>query len=226
MKAGEAKAIAPLDPFHLLWIFALCSVGGLLVETIVSYPIDGVWKDRAGLVWGPFSPIYGLAGVLATVGLARFRDAHGFAIFAASAMAGGLFEFAAGWFWESAFGIVAWSYADQPFNVGGYTCLGISLVWGLAGLVWIRALLSLVMKASDIVPVRMRSAASVVFAAFLAIDIAFTLAAFDCWFERQAGEPVVSPVQVFFAENFDDGFMEGRFQTMSIYSALSARNVP
>ena len=43
--------------FHLFWIFVICSVVGLVVETIVSYPIDGIWKDRAGLVWGPFSPI-------------------------------------------------------------------------------------------------------------------------------------------------------------------------
>ena len=50
--------------FHLFWIFVICSVIGLVVETIVSYPIDGIWKDRAGLVWGPFSPIYGVGGML------------------------------------------------------------------------------------------------------------------------------------------------------------------
>ena len=65
--ARRAKPLPEkLTFFHLFWIFVICSVIGLVVETIVSYPIDGIWKDRAGLVWGPFSPIYGVGGMLIT----------------------------------------------------------------------------------------------------------------------------------------------------------------
>lgn len=221
--AQEPLRSVSMDFFHLFWIFVLASMVGLLVETISSYPVDGIWKDRAGLVWGPFSPIYGVAGVLATITLGRLRAAKPFLLFAASAVAGGLFEFVAGWFWESAFGIVAWSYADQPFNIGGYTCLGISLVWGLAGLVWVKALLRLACRLIDLIPLRLRRATTTVLALFVAIDVAFTLTAFNCWFERKAGEGADTPVQAFFAEHFDDSFMESRFQTMSIYPSLSVR---
>ncbi len=210
--------------YNLFWIFILCSVGGLIVETVASYPADGVWKDRAGLVWGPFSPIYGAGGVLVTVALNRLRDAPPAALFAASAAVGGLFELAAGWFWESAFGIVAWSYADQPFNIGGYTCLGIALVWGLVGLVWMKLLLPVVMKLIDLTPARLRTVPTALLAAFVAVDVAVTLLAFNCWFERQAGIIADAPVQRFFAERFDDGFMEERFQTMSIYPVLADRS--
>ena len=45
-------------------------------------------------------------------------------------LSGAAFEWFAGWFWENAFGIVAWDYSSQPFNLGGHTCLGIALVLG------------------------------------------------------------------------------------------------
>ena len=103
--------------FHLFWIFVICSVVGLVVETIVSYPIDGIWKDRAGLVWGPFSPIYGVGGMLITMALWNLRDKSALAMGICAGFVGAGFEFIAGWFWETFFGIVAWSYADQPFNL-------------------------------------------------------------------------------------------------------------
>ena len=222
-RPAQPTRFVALSFYNLFWIFVVCSVGGLVVETLVSYPVDGVWKDRAGLVWGPLSPIYGVGGVLVTVALNRLRNARTIVLFAAAAVVGGLFELVAGWFWESAFGIVAWSYADQPFNIGGYTCLGIALVWGLAGLVWMKGVLPAVMRLVDLIPARLRTAATTVLAAFVAVDVVVTLMAFNCWFERLAGASVDTPVQEFFAEHFDDGFMEGRFQTMSLYPSLADR---
>lgn len=221
-KTQQAAAI-PLDFCHLLWVFVICSFAGLIVETIVSYPIDGIWKDRAGLVWGPLSPIYGAAAVLFTVVLAPLRNAHPVVLYSVAALAGGAFEFAAGWFWENAFGIVAWSYVNQPFNIMGYTCLGISLVWGIAGFAWLKFLLPGVYRIIDAAPKRALRWITAAMATFLAIDIAVTLASFACWFNRQAGIPVEGPVQTFFAEHFDDDFMAERFQTMSMYPTLAKR---
>ena len=89
--------------FHLFWIFVICSVIGLVVETIVSYPIDGIWKDRAGLVWGPFSPIYGVGGMLITMALWNLRDKSALAMGICAGFVGAGFEFIAGWFWETLF---------------------------------------------------------------------------------------------------------------------------
>lgn len=134
-----------------------------------------------------------------------------------------MFEFVAGWFWENAFGIVAWSYADQPFNLFGYTCLGISLVWGLAGFVWLKLFLPIVYDAIDHIPEKIQKGVAIALAAFMVVDVVMTLGAFACWFDRQAGTPVETPAQSFFAEHFDDDFMGERFQTMSIYPSLAKR---
>ena len=70
--AAKSEAIK-LDLYHLVWIFAVCSVLGLIGETVVSYFVDGRWESRAGFLWGPFSPIYGVGGVLMTLALAACR---------------------------------------------------------------------------------------------------------------------------------------------------------
>lgn len=220
---GREHTEFPLDFYHLFWVFIICSIAGLFVETLVSYPIDGVWKDRAGLVWGPFSPIYGAAAVLFTVVLNPLRNTRLTVLFAVAAFAGGMFEFVAGWFWENAFGIVAWSYIDQPFNLFGYTCLGISLVWGLAGFVWLKLLLPIVYDLIDHIPATIQKIATIALATFMVVDMVLTIGAFACWFDRQAGTPAETPVQSFFAEHFDDKFMGERFQTMSIYPSLAKR---
>ena len=223
-RARRASSPVRFGFYHLFWIFVICSVVGLVAETVASYPVDGVWKDRAGLVWGPFSPIYGVGGVLMTLALGRFSNAPAPVLFAAAALVGGAFEWAAGWFFENAFGIVAWNYIDEPFNIGGHTCLGISLVWGAAGLAWAKLALPPIVRALDRVPARLRALPTAAACAFLAIDVALTLGAFECWFQRQAGEQPETPLERAFEAHFGDAFMEGRFQTMSLYADLARRH--
>ena len=96
--AAKSEAIK-LDLYHLVWIFAVCSVLGLIGETVVSYFVDGRWENRAGFLWGPFSPIYGVGGALMTLALARPSDARGGVLFGVAAVVGAAFEWFAGWFW-------------------------------------------------------------------------------------------------------------------------------
>ena len=212
-----------LEFFHLFWIFMICSVIGLVVETIVSYPIDGIWKDRAGLIWGPFSPIYGVGGTLITLALWRIRNAGPLALFLVSGFVGAGFEFIAGWFWKTFFGIVAWSYIDQPFNLGGYTCLGMAVVWGLAGLAWMHLGLSPLLRVIETIPPIVRKPLTVIACIYMVVNIAMTVLSFNFWYERQNGDPIETPLQSYFAEHYGDEFMSERFQTMSLYAELVKR---
>lgn len=223
--ASAHSAVLPekLSFFHLFWIFIICSMVGLVAETLVSYPIDGIWKDRAGLVWGPFSPIYGAGGTLITLALWRLKNERTRSLFIASAFIGAGFEYIAGWFWETFFGIVAWSYVDQPFNLGGHTCLGMAIVWGFAGLAWARIALPGVLRVIERIPRPARVPLTTIACLYMAANIAMTIASFNFWFERQDGRPIETPIQAYFAQNYGDDFMAERFQTMSIYADLAKR---
>lgn len=219
-RAESTTAPFPLDLYHLMGVFTICCMLGLAGETVVSYFVDGRWESRAGFLWGPFSPIYGVGGVLMTLVLRPIDRSSITVLFGVAAFAGGCFEWVASWFWENAFGIVAWSYLDQPFNIGGRTCLGIALVWGAAGIAWVKAALPLLKRILDKLPVAWRRAAAASLLAFFLVDAAVTLVAFDCWMNRLAGEPVTGCVQEFFAAHYDDDAMQSRFQTMSVYPGL------
>lgn len=224
--ARERAASRPLPKatslYGLFWIFVLASVIGLVIETLVSYPIDGVWKDRAGLVWGPFSPIYGVGAVLMTLAVGRVRTPTCPRIFGACMLVGAGFEFVAGWFFKHAFGIVAWDYSSQPFNLMGHTCLGIAICWGVLGLIWAKALLPLVLRAIALIPDNVRTLASTGLALFLAVDVAVTLVAFDCWYARLDGQRPDTRIEQYFEANFGNDFMAERFQTMSLYPEIAS----
>ena len=64
----SGKGYIALDFFNIFWLFTIASVGGLIVETIYHMALyNGELQDRAGLLWGPFSPIYGFGVVIVTV---------------------------------------------------------------------------------------------------------------------------------------------------------------
>lgn len=209
--------------YNLFWIFVIASVLGLVVETVVAAFMDGYVKDRAGLMWGPFSPLYGLGAVLMTLALNGLRDHSPLLLFVASALVGGALEFVAGWFWKSAFGIVAWSYIGRPLNFGGFTCVEMMAVWGLAGLAWARVGIPLVMRIVGLIPERLRKPLTAALAVFLAVDVAATLLGFNFWFERLEGISPDTPLSAFFAEHYGNDWMAQRFQTMSLWTDIANR---
>ena len=219
-QAQLASAEKGPSALELFWVFVIASMVGLIAEVVVSYFIDGRWESRAGLVWGPFSPIYGLGATLMTLFLWRL-ETHPVGLFFGSAILGGTFEYVAGWFWETFYGIVAWSYADQPFNIGGHTSLLLAVIWGFAGILWFKIAWPLVREGVRSVHHRPQVIITTLMAAFMAVDIAMTFLAFGCWFDRQAGLPIETPEQQFCATYFDDEFMSTRFETMSMWTSLA-----
>ncbi|MCG4849456.1 putative ABC transporter permease, partial [Streptococcus gordonii] len=102
-----------LNYFNLFWVFFVCSVLGLILEEVWHMVVvdPGVYQDRAGMLFGPFSPIYGFGAVLMTMALHRFYKKTPLIIFLVSALIGGAFEVFVGWFMQTSFGVVSWSYS-------------------------------------------------------------------------------------------------------------------
>ena len=143
--------------------------------------------------------------------------------FGAIAIACGALECFTGWFLETKFGIVAWSYADMPLNIHGWTCAFTMVVWGVVGIIWMRWGLPFALMLSEKIPQEMRTSFTVVVLVLLVADAALTLACLDSWFLREAGYPMSNPIQQFCTAYFDDDFMRGRFETMGMWTSLASR---
>ncbi len=215
------KGYIKLNFFNIFWIFVIACIVGLLIELVWHMTIvdPGVYQDRAGLLYGPFSPIYGVGAVLMTIALNRFHDKNFILIFLVSAVIGGAFEFFVSWFLETAFGIVAWDYSGTFLNIDGRTNFMFMCIWGVLGLVWVKFALPLMLKIVNMIPWNWRYAVTVVCAILMIADCILTLASFDCWFQREAGtmdysDP--SAIVQFCNDNYDNEFMENRFQSMTL----------
>ena len=85
------------------------------------------------------------------------------------------------------------------------------------------------MSLVDMLQVHWRAFLTVAALAFMLVNATMTVLALDCWSQRQAGLPVQTELQQFYAKNFPDEFMQTRFSTMSMSqeSALKAQqNLP
>lgn len=214
-----------LNFFNLFWIFVICCVGGLVIETIYHFIVFGGYQDRAGLLFGPFSPIYGIGGALVTIALNRFYRARVAVVFIVSAVIGGAFEFFVSWFMEVAFGVTAWDYSGTFLNIDGRTNLQFMLMWGALGLFWVRLLLPRMLELVNRIPWNWRYSLTTVFAALMLANCGLTLVSLDCWYGRLAGTNHDETfIEQFCNQHFDDDFMKNRFQSMSIDPANAARS--
>lgn len=219
----KKKGYIALNFFNIFWVFVVASVVGLLVEDIWHIMLHGHYEDRAGLVWGPFSTIYGFGAVLMTMALNRFWNRSPFLIFAVAAVIGAAFEFWMSFFLQTAFGIVAWDYSGTFLNIDGRTNFAFGCAWGFLGLVWIKILLPGVLRVVDAIPLKVRTVVTVLAAIFMLLDNTVTLVALDCWYQREAGKPQTTAVQQYFGEHFDNAYMTHRFQTMTVNPSSAGR---
>ena len=78
----------------------------------------GWWMSRSSFVWGPFSVVWGMAIVLATVLLYKDRERPDRHIFLIGTFLGGVYEYVCSVLTEIVFGKVFWDYSKIPFNLG------------------------------------------------------------------------------------------------------------
>lgn len=221
----SGKGYIELDFFNLFWIFMVCCVLGLLIEAVYHMVVvdPGVYQNRAGMLYGPFSPIYGFGAVLMTLALNRFYNKNIVLIFLMSAVIGGAFEYFVSWFMQFAFGIVAWDYSGTFLSIDGRTNGMFMAMWGVLGCVWIKFCLPRMLKLVNRIPWNWRYTVTTICTALMLLNGAMTLLSLDCWYQREAGQQPENAMEQFFADHYDNAFMAERFQSMSIDPSNTTR---
>ncbi len=221
------KGYMRVDFFNVFWIFFICSILGLILEIIWHMVVvdPGHYEERAGLLFGPFSPIYGFGAVLVTLALNRLYNKNPIITFVVAGLVGGVFEWAVSFFMETSFGIKAWDYSSYNFFgipdpvavfCGGRTSTQFLVMWGILGLVWVKLFLPVMIRVINAIPWQLRYNLTTVMATLMLVNCLMTLGSLDCWYARASGLTPSTPVEQFFGDFFPDSFMKGRFQSMTM----------
>lgn len=192
----------------LLWLFVIGAFLGDVIETIFCRVTAGVWMSRSSLVWGPFSVVWGLALVMATVLLRQEKEKSDRYLFAFGTVMGGAYEYICSAVTERLFGTVFWDYSKFKFNLGGRINLLYCFFWGIAAVAWMRYGYPLVEKGMAKVRSHVRPWMTAVLAVFMAVNMltsALALARYDA---RTSGEGPKSSIDTLLDEHFDDARME------------------
>lgn len=209
--------------YQVVMIFFIGSMAGLVLEEVWMFATMGLTESRVGLVWGPFSPLYGVGAVLLTLVSFQLRRHHASLLvaFLVSMAIGGLLEQGTGWAMETFMGAVSWDYiaGGVPGAITRWVAVPFLFFWGLLGICWYRLVMpSLLWWLGT--PTTHRKVVFVgLLAAYLAADIFMTAACFERRAERLAGVPARGPFERWVDTHYSDEFMAERFQNMVITGA-------
>ena len=192
----------------LVWLFMVGAFLGDVVETIFCRVTAGVWMSRSSLVWGPFSVVWGLALVLATVLLRGSERKSESRIFWFGVILGGAYEYVCSAVTELLFGTVFWDYSGFKFNLGGRINLLYCFFWGIAAVAWIRYGYPLVAKGMNKLKTHIRPWMTAALAVFMAVNMGVSALAMARYDARTSGVEAATPLAVFLDAHFDNARME------------------
>lgn len=215
--AAQAKKPVQKDPavfaggcgfYKLVWLFVIGAVIGDLTEIVFCRLTMGRWMSRSSLVWGQFSIVWGFGIAGATLFLHRYRERSDRFLFAVGTCLGGVYEYVCSVFSELAFGTIFWDYSRIPFNLGGRINLLYCFFWGIAAVLWLRALYPKLSALIERIPVRPGKILTWLGVVFLSLNMAVSALAFYRSVERDEGIEAVYKWQQIMDERFDDARIE------------------
>lgn len=202
--------------YILAWVFVIGSVFGVVLETIWYFIIYHGFYNRQGLLYGPFSPIYGGGAVLVTLCLYKVRDSNKLVTFFVSAVLGGAFEYFCSYMQEVVFGTYSWNYAHQKYSIGGRTSLWFALGWGVLGTVYIRYAYPWICRTLRRLPLRGGRLAIQILIWMMAADAVLSIMAVKRQSERRDGIERTDIFSVYLDEKYPDDLLDSIFTKVKV----------
>ena len=123
--------------------FFVYSILGYIFEILFGF-ITGASNPESGVLYGPWTPIYGIASILIIlISEKLFKNLHmkrwqeTLLVFLLIVPVLMLLEWLGGALIEVVFGFTFWEYSNYTFEVAKYTCFEMGIVWGVMGIVFI-----------------------------------------------------------------------------------------
>lgn len=203
----------------LFIIFVIGSIFGNYYEMIFNLIHDLIkegtifWEVRRGVIYGPFSPIYGAGAVIITAFLAE-KNHKWYQTFIYGSLLGGAAEYIIGFLQETFTGTVSWDYSNMFLNIGGRTTIPFMLFWGLLALIFIKYIYPPISNLIESIPYKQGKIILNILVIFLSIDMFISWTALIRQTLRRNDYPPFTIVGEFYDKVYTDERLKKAFPNM------------
>ncbi len=192
----------------IFWLFILGSILGYIFEMIVVLFQKGYFESRQGLIYGPFTPVYGMGILLYYFVLSKINIKSKTKIFFITMILGGLMEYICSFIQEKVFGTISWDYSNLMFNINGRTSLLHCTYWGIAGILYSIFVCPMIVKLRENLYKSKRKIVTIIVSIFMIFDISLSCMAANRQTERRKNILPSSSFDVFLDTYYSDDFMD------------------
>ena len=198
----------------LIWVFLISSLLGCGIEMVFVRIMGGTWMRRSGVVFGPFSIVWGIGAVLLTISLYRFAEKGKIHIFLGGFFLGGAYEYMASVVLEALFHTRFWDYSTMVLNIGGRTNVLYMLGWGILSLVWILGLYPLMSRFIEKFPPFIGKLVTWTLMGCMCLDLVLSAAVLIRYTERKADSAPNTFLGSYLDTYYDDEQVEWIWQNL------------
>ena len=198
--------------FKVFIIFMIGCILGYVVEMIVALVQNGHFVSRQGLLYGPFTPVYGIGILVYYIFFRIVKNRDKKIVFISSMILGGITEYLCSYIQEKAFGTVSWDYSNWLFNIDGRRTLIHCTYWGFAGLLYVSYIEPLIPKIEEVVRNHKVKIMATSVAIFMVFNVAISSMAAIRQKERQENIAANSKIDVFLDNTYPDEYMDEVFE--------------
>lgn len=200
-----------IEVVTIFWLFILGSILGYIFEMIVALVQKGYFESRQGLIYGPFTPVYGIGLVIYYLILDKINIKQKTKIFFITMVLGGVTEYICSYVQEKAFGTISWDYSNLIFNINGRTSLLHCIYWGIAGILYYTYIKPMTEKLKQKIYQNNIKFITIIVSIFMIFDIGITCIAANRQTERRNNILPENKVDIFLDKHYPDEYMDRIF---------------
>ena len=200
VKKEENKILRKI--VKVFWVFVIGSIIGYLLEMMVGLVQNGHFVSKQGLVYGPFSQVYGIGLVIYYLVIPNNKK--NIEIFLISMFLGGIVEYIFSYLQETFFGTISWDYSNLLFNINGRTSLLHCIYWGIGGILFSKYIKPQIEKIDCLCPKIWFKVLTIFLAIFVVFDIIISSLACKRQEERKEGIEAKNNIEIFLDKTYTD----------------------
>lgn len=212
----ETKVFAKGYCFTKIFIFFVIGcIIGTYYEEILNFVKYGTYSDRQGLLYGPFSPIYGVGIAIFVVFLGKHNDTRPlWKTLLYASLIGGVTEFMTSWIADTFFHVEFWDYSGYFLNIAGRTTIPFIIGWGIGGTILMKVIYPFISKWLEKIPYKIGHPLYIILLVFIILDVILTYTAFGRMALRDQNVKPYTFIGEWIDNTYDDEYMYDKFPVM------------